>query len=442
MNKQWIEARRVALEKDFDAAIKAVAEKGDGSGIVGVLKAEFLALLEGLGKQAEDDEKAFSGLQTAIEALANDKKAIDDRLVEYQKEADALRAKMEKDGNRGQKGLDLRAFLAENKPMFDRMRAGEKEPRVKIEAAMLTGTSFTGATEADKLLFPVPAYDPVIGQPAQPQRTVLQDVNVGTMDSPRIAYVDRISQTGHAQFIAEGVLKPSAQWTWKIAHAEVAKIAVTVKVSNEMLEDYDFMETEIRNLAGEDVIREINKELVVHQSYNSPAADGLARLTEIGTAYIAGGRLAGKVVTPNTADALFAAATQIRCLGYGEPLTAYINCVEIALMKMEKTSQGAYLDTTRMLENITLRPNPDLAAGQFVIGVFNLFKVRFKKQLTIDMGPYGVFEDTEGNIVSDWEANMVTLRAEARLASYIHENDKNAFVVDNIDVVKADIAKP
>jgi HK97 family phage major capsid protein len=282
---------------------------------------------------------------------------------------------------------------------------------------------------------PVPELDNEIGSIPDPVRTILQDVDTSPTSATRIVYIDEVPKDGDAAFIKEGTLKPAVSVGWKTAYSDVKKVAETIKISNEMLEDIDFVTGEVESLARRVVETKIAQEILNGNGVD-PRLKGV--IMQVGgfitPAY------ANSVINPNTADVLMCAASQIRDLGYTGQITAYLNSSEISKMKLIKDANGNYMSFGTVLEGITIKANPDLGSGQFLIGDFSKIHVRIKKDLTLDWG-YGTVTDSNGDVKSDWEMNFITLRCEARLAEYIKENDLKAFVYDNIATVAADIAE-
>jgi hypothetical protein len=427
MKKEVLEARKTAMRAAFDKAKKA----DDGVGFSDAVGEQFEALLKEISEGTVDSED-FTKFTATIDTMKTESTEGKAKYAALLQTVTDLKKSMEGSGGEG-KSPTLRAVLEKKAADLKAMRT-DKGLSMTFEAALTVGGSILGD---NKDLIPMPALDAQIAKPATPTRTVLQDVNLGSTGSTRIVYVDKSPRNGVAMFIGEGTLKPAIDFTYTPSMAEVVKIAVTTKVSNEMLDDISFIESEIRNDLYEEVMLQISRELITHQTANAAASGKLATLTGIGTAYVNAG-FADKVANPNTADALYAAASQIRQLGYSGGLTAYVSQTSADLMKLNKATTGEYIGYGSAMEGIRVVGSPDLSAGQFVIGDFSKFYVRMYNNITIEVG-YGNVE-IGGKVVSDWEANFVTFRAEARLASYIKTNDKLAFVVGDLDTVKADIA--
>lgn len=433
MAKKTIAEKKLDLRNRFKSIMKALDEQGQE--MLQALLDEIEALY------SASDEEGGAELVAALEAKVEELKA---KLPEGEAaSAETVQAVEEevkklntaianlKNGDTGRVGAkSIREQIREKADEIKGLRANKNASlTMEVKAPMTTGANIT----SDPRYLPMPELDNEIGRIVNPVRTVLQDVNVSTTSANRIAYVDELPKNGDAAFIKEGTLKPQVDFSWKSAYADVKKVAMTTKLSTEMLEDIEFVEGEVERLARETVEIKIGKEIL---SGDGVDPNLLGITTQVGgfitPAY------SGSVSNPNTADILMVAASQIWDLGYTGRLTAYLNSSEINKMKLVKDANGNYMSFGTILENIDIKPNPDLTAGAFLIGDFSKVNVKMRKDLTLEWG-YGTVEDADGKVKSDWEMNFTTLRCEARLAEYIKTNDLKAFVYDNLATVKADI---
>ena len=429
--KEIIAEKRINLQKNFAKVMKSLDE--DGQAMLQTILDEIdsiyaLADEEGVGE-------LITALQEKIKAL-QDAQPTEEAVAAAEEEMKKLKqaiADLRLGGNgSGEKIKSLREFIREN---ADKIKALKNNQGASLNLTFKADRITVGGNiNSDPQYLPMPEADNEIGRIPTLERTILQDVDSRGTSSTRIVYIDELPVEGNAAFIAEGTLKPSASKTWKTAYADVKKVAVTAKVSNEMLEDIDFVEGEIEAMVEELVTVKIEQGILEGDGNGQnlkgivPQVGGF--ITPVYT---------GSVKTPNTADVIFVVASQIRDLGYKGNLTIYLNSSEINKMRLVKDANGNYMSFGTILENITIKSNPDLDGGEFLIGDFKKIHVRFKKEIGLEWG-YGTVTDEDGEVKSDWEMNFITVRCEARLAMYVKTNDIKGFVFDNIDTVKADIA--
>jgi HK97 family phage major capsid protein len=434
--KTTMAEKKLELRNRFKPIMKALDEQGQE-----MLQA-ILDEIEAL--YSTSDEEGAAELVAKLEGKLDELKAkLPDGAVATAEEVAAVEEEVKKlnialtnlkHGGKGEGAKSISDVIREN---ADKIRALKNSEGAKLKLTVKTPMTRPTTIAAGGDYIPMPSFDSEIGRVPIPERTILQDVSVQVTDTPAIVYADNLPHSGDAAFIKEGQLKPQVSFKVQAKRSEAKKVADTIKISNEMLEDIDWLTGEVEELAR----RLVNEKIAENILSGNGADPNLLGITNQVGGYVTP-EFSGQVENANIYDVLLAVATQIWGLGYKGRLLVHMNSFEIAKMKMIKDKNANYMSAGNILENIDIVPDPDLDSGEFIIGDFNRVKVHVFKELTLEWG-YGIIKDPDTNdVLSDWEANFITLRCEARLGMYIKENDKAAFVHDNIATVLADITKP
>lgn len=288
-------------------------------------------------------------------------------------------------------------------------------------AATMTSAAITGA-ESDRL----PYAENIGGLQLIAERNPFIDtiVDSGNTNSPTITYVDEANPDGDVAFIAEGIVKPLIDFEMVPAVSTAKKVAGKIKVSEEMLTDIDWMESEIRGRLRRkhDIAREAG---ILDGDGVGANLDGITNQASSFTA----GALAASVDEANNWDVLRAAINQVVVAGDGMfyPTAIILNPSDAALMDMEKsTSDGHYIippfqsSNGTLIKGVPVFEKTQVAAGSFLVGDFRMSHVRNYVNFSIRVG----FVD------DDFELNLVTMIGESRLHHYIYSNEASAFVYD------------
>lgn len=309
--------------------------------------------------------------------------------------------------------------------------------RAEFELPLRAAATVTSGTPIDgDMHFPIPDLDREIGRIPQLRGNILDDVRATPTQKDAIVYLDELPISGEPKFIGKGKQKPEMSFTYENAVALVKKIAIIVKVWNEDLDDIDFLESDVYFK----IVRELRRVINIQIIQGGTTADDLSGIVPEATAYN-NAALSGTVTTPTTADAVYALAAQIWGEGYEGTPVVYMNAQDIAAMRLSKDKNGNYLNDAPALEGIVIRQNPAIAAGEMLGGLMDKLNIRIRKNILVEV-IVGAIRDANGVVGTDDEFNCVSFRGEARLAMYIKENDKKAFVHGTIAAIKADIAKP
>jgi HK97 family phage major capsid protein len=193
-----------------------------------------------------------------------------------------------------------------------------------------------------------------------------------------------------------------------------------------MLNDFDYMESEIRNLLERDLMLVVDQKLLTGDG-GSVEPKGLIT----GASAYVGTDLDGTITTPTNPDAIRAAILQMRLLNF-KPDVVLLNPSDVAAIDLIKTSDGHYIkvETDAVMQNVRVIETNEVEAGNFLLLDTAKWFVRILEGLEIQFG----FEN------DDFSKNLVTVIAELRLHSYQHSVDAGSVMYDEFATVKAALA--
>jgi HK97 family phage major capsid protein len=347
-------------------------------------------------------------------------KKIEDALKEQGLEIKAL-----KEAPGGVKPLreQLKGLLSKENIDEIRKAGGSRMVGIELKAAA-TMTTGNAASAPHGLSFEVL---PGVQESAREVPVVLSALSKGTTSSRTIIWINRVNEDGGAAFIAEGALKPLKDWDYAEENSVAKKVAVSAKVSAEMLHDFDYMEGEIRMLLTRDLYQVIDEKLL-----NGSAATDPAGIIPGAGGYIGTG-LDGLVERPNNADAIRAAMLQMRLLSY-RPDVVFLNPTDSAVMDLTKSSTGNYIkiELEGILRSLRVIETTEIAAGDFLLMDTAKWVVKILEGLRLEFG----WEN------DDFRKNLITIIAELRLHSYQNSIDAGSVIYDAFATVKDAIEAP
>lgn len=368
----------------------------------------------------EDIEKAVSELRDAqMEQMKN--------LNEALKEI-GLSIKANKEGNSTVKESSIKEALKSNtdaiKTLKDNRDAQWVKMTVKAVGTMLESANVSGGN--------VPVEQRIQGLNAIASRRIrLMDlVSRGRATSNLISWVYQSGKEGAAGGTTEGATKNQIDFDLVVASQVVVKRSAFIKVSTEMLEDIDFIESEIQN----ELLRELNKDVELTAYSGNGTAPAMNGVRTTGTAFAAGD-FALAIDNANEADVLVVAINQIAIAEQPEPTAILMHPTDVAKLLVIKVSatDKRYVERLQMiagqlsLDGIPIVKTTLVTAGTYLVGAFNLATLYDLGTLSIEMG-------LDGN---DFTKNLRTIIAEYRGAMVVKNNDRTAFVKGTFSTDKA-----
>lgn len=370
-----------------------------------------------------DSEDLSNKVKKAFEDFAKDYGLEKDKLKKLDEalKAQGLAIKVLKEGKVG----DAKPFKEQLKGLFSEENINSVLKNnsnhmvgieVKAASTIMTTNASTNATHA--LSFEV---IPGINEAPREQPVVLTALNKGKTSSRTIIWINRVNGEGGAAFIAEGVLKPLMDWTYAEENSIAKKVAVSAKVSSEMLNDFEYMESEIRMLLTRDLYQKIDDKLLAGTTNDEPKG-----IIVNAGGYLGSG-LDGQINMPNNADAIRAAMLQMRLINY-KPDVVFMNPTDAAVMDLTKSSTGNYIkiELEGVLRSLQIIETTQIDAGKFLLMDTAKWIVKILEDLRIEFG----WEN------DDFRKNLVTIICEARLHSYQNSIDKGSVIHESFATVK------
>lgn len=422
-NREAIAECKAKLQRDFAKSYKALDDDGQAmlDGIIAKLD-ELYALADDEG--LPDIVKALQDKITELEAKIpkdEDTAAVQEELKNLKLELANL--KLGKfGGGRKTLGEHLKSMF-ESSEFKDAVKA-KRGHVVDVKAATVITTGNTGNA--------IDAFSreviPGIQSRPEEENVVLTTLSKGATSSRTIHWINRKDKDGGAAFIAEGTLKPLKDWTYEEESSAAKKIAVRAKVSTEMLNDFEYMESEIRTLLERDLLKVVDEKLL--------SGDGGATepkgIISSASSYVGTG-LDETITRPNNADAIRAVMLQMRLLNF-KPNVVFMNPTDVAALDLLKTADGHYIkvETDAIMQHVRVIETAEVEPDSFLLMDSQKWIVRVLENLRLEFG----WEN------DDFSKNLVTIIAEMRLHSYINSIDVGAVSYNEFSTVKAALAAP
>lgn len=285
----------------------------------------------------------------------------------------------------------------------------------KAPATMLESTNISGGN--------VPVEQRIEGLNTIASRRVrLMDiVSRRSASSNLISWVYQANKDGAAGQTTEGVAKNQIDFDLVVASEAIKKTTAFIKVSTEMLDDIEFIESEIRS----ELVRELLK-AVEQGIYNGAGTTNLLNGIYTTATAFAAGAFALAIDNANEVDVLTVAVNQIELANQDAPNYILMNPTDVTRLMVTKLSSTdkRYVDrliqvgSTLTLDGIPIIKTTLVTAGQYLVGDFNKAGLYEKGGLQIQIG-------LDGN---DLTLNLRTIIAEWRGAMVVKNNDRTAFV--------------
>lgn len=361
-----------------------------------------------------------------IEALKNELKenqvqqikALNETLKEYGVAIKKLSAKEKEEAIKGTSSLY--DGLKEGKDILDAIKGGGSDKlKVKVAGTMLISTNVSGGN--------VPVEQRLSGLDDIPSREVrlLAIVSRGTASSNVISWVSKVNRDGAAGGTAEGTLKNQIDFDLVVNTEDVKKFTAFIKVSEEMVNDIDFMSTEINNELIGEMLR-----LVESQVYSGDGTGlNLNGIVTQASAFIPTTAPVA-VDNANLVDVLRTAITQIKIAHQTSPTYIMLHPTDVlGLLQIKRsTTDKAYIDALQMvagnlsLDGVPIIETTLVTQDTYLVGDFRKATVFDKGSISVEVGRSG----------DDFVNNLVTVLAEWRGLVVIKTNQTTAFVTGTI----------
>lgn len=377
---------------------------------------------------AEEIEKQLKELQSAnISAMKSQLESMGASVAKLTKEVEAKTS----DLPLSQKQSIFKALTEKKDDLVNMVKDGSKKIRLEIKASQGAADINAGTDFAEML--------PGVGQLATRQPFMRTLFNQRNTTKEYIKYNDQETIVRDAKNVAACAASThNSKITWKVRTLQITKVRDFVDVCIDMMEDYEWVSGEIRDLVNTDVALKVDEGLLLgtaaHPELNS--VDAVAST-------FAAGSYATSVQAPTVIDLIRVAACQISDFGQNNKFNANVvlmNPADQCLMTLEKD-----------LNNNYLIPNWITNDG------VNIGAVRVVTNQLVPVNEAYIMDSTKGTVVSrkgtmvefgfenndNFEKELVTVKAYERLNFLVRNVDANAFMhIADIDAAIVAITKP
>lgn len=391
-----------------------------------------------LKKSLDEATQSIEELKSEIKGLA-DSKSVNDRLKEFGDTIVRIKAATEKtkDGKREIKSLGdqiadaCKEFVVESNGVKKiNVEALKEKGGVKFDVVMKAASAPVMTTGGAPVAGGITIDDQISVDPRK--RASIRDLaNVASISTPTVVYAQLKDVAGDAAWVPEGGLKPSMTAEVDTVSLTAGKIALTAKITTEVMQDIPQLEKEIE--------AEILNKIGLKEEdgiFNGTGTGG--QIQGVGDSLPAFS-LTGIEISksPNMYDAIVAAYTQIVStsnMAYS-PNAIRMNPVDYANMQLTKNDNGDYIRPFKigdeLITGLRVVQNPNVPVGSFQMGDFRYLFIRDYVVLSLNFG----WEN------DDFTKNLVTILGEKRMLAYIKSQYKTAFVADTFANVITAITK-
>jgi hypothetical protein len=210
-----------------------------------------------------------------------------------------------------------------------------------------------------------------------------------------------------------------------------------------MLNDYSFVDAEIRNLITSSIALKVDSQLLGGTG-TPPELESIDSVSSTFNAALSGADYSGMISQPTIIDLIVVAAAQIEYLGsnnFWKANTAYLNPRDLTLIKVYKDLELNYIKSDTIMrvisnangnleiDGVELISNPNVAANELYIFDSTRATIYKRKNVSVEFS----YENRE-----NFETETVTVKAYERLNMLVRTVDANAFMhVDDIDAAIA-----
>ena len=389
----------------------------------------------------EDVKKRFDQLdetvkQLGVTELKSDIATLREDVNKFQLEWKADRENATKSG-KGLKELIYDQLVANKDSLAEYKNSDKKDlgSVFTVKDAVVSGRSdISGDTNAMRI--------PGIGQIQRRQpflRSLFSSGQVSANNHGVIRYTDQAAITSGATNISEQAAYPqTSQITWIERNLPIEKIGDSIKISREMMDDVDYVMSEIETFLMTNIDLQIDAQLLSGNG-TTPQLKGMASMA---TAFTAASAFANEIQDANYFDLIAIIAAQIMYGTSYVPNGVLMNPYDAVKMKLKKDSLNNYIIPAFIVPtpggNITVDgmrivENSGVEANTLYVGDFTRGTVYSSNSLQLEFG----YEN------DDFTKDLVTLKGRERLALLIRNVNSGAFnKVTSISDAISSISKP
>lgn len=390
------------------------------------------------------------GQRSELEKLIQGKANIDDitklksEMLDMQREQfnslneilkeQGLALKRISDGNQPPKATSREAYMANLAKAQAHMKAMRTEGRrddfvMQVDVKAVGDMSITGNVTGN---IPQPYREPGMNRIQDRPTFVRNWITNATVNSNVISWVEQANRDGAAGGTAEGDTKNQIDFDLVEATETVKKRTALINVTEEMLADIDFMQSEINTELMTLLALDVDNQLLQGDGTGTNLNGIITQATTFDA-----GDFADTIEDANNYDVLRVAINQIMLADFMQTVI-FMNPTDATAMQLTKNADGDYItfpfvsaDGTRVL-NTPIVLNTGVPADTFVVMDGTRAGLFERTAMTLRMGYSG----------DDFAKNRLTIIAEWRGAIRIKGNDIPAFITGEFSTAKAALEKP
>ena len=226
---------------------------------------------------------------------------------------------------------ELAKKLLESAPLLQNLKHNKTAFSFEMETKVVGDTTFGNFVGAYPSAQMLPGYTPKLYESLH----VRQFFPQGSTSSNVVRHPVDKGGEGVPTTVLEAGLKPQIDRDIEIKDAPVRKIAAYFRISEEALEDNDYMRSLLTQMGTEELLAVEDYQLL----YGSGIAPNLAGLATVGTAFAAGTSI---VAAPNNYDVISAAKKQLRNNKMPGTIYALVHPDDYFVMKSAKDDAKNY----------------------------------------------------------------------------------------------------
>jgi len=397
--------------------------------LLGKIKSQMEEVIMKKGYASKDELSAIDAKIKAFEGL--DVKALSSVFDVIQKQGAEITA-MKEHGSDNGKFKTLREQVAEyqtkHKEVIQKIKAGNKSdlPAFEFKGAPTTPMVPSSALNGSAYL-PVPQIDTTLNDLRRVQPTFWDYIPKGRTSQAAYVWVNKTDANGSPNFIGAGEAKPRISFELNTEISVAKKVAASLKIATELLDDIDGMTSFIEGELSYTVKAALNTALMTG-TLSSTVPAGIQTFSQAFD-------LTGIATSdPDEYDAIVAAVTQVRTNFIDGALTVFVNPQDFANLLLAKQTKNrniavVYNGGAMIIAGALVVQDNNITAGNVQVAALDLLKTLIYKDFTVTFG----WEN------DDFTKNLVTAVAEIRLHSFHSVNNEQAFVYDSFADIKSAI---
>jgi HK97 family phage major capsid protein len=242
----------------------------------------------------------------------------------------------------------------------------------------------------------------------------------GTLSQPTLTYWQQGTLTGDVATVAEGATKPSLNFDAGIVTETLAKIAGVTKISDEMVEDADFMVSMVRSQLLQRLSL-VEEDQILNGNGTAPNLSGILDRSGIQTYATTAGLTAAKAL-----NGIFHAIQLVKNVSFIPADGIVMNPTDYETVRLGLDANNQYYGGGPFTgaygnDGFSLQPGlwtlptvvtPAIAQGTVLVGAFRQGAQLFRKG--------GVRLESTNSNEDDFKKNLVALRVEERVALAVY----------------------